>query len=108
VECGCVRTTPVDRTEGRAKHALFDGHGTVCHVPLTQVAVSPCMHAVSPAVVSNNEHYRRKQRHRTRTTRTVARVCRLKGLKLAGKSQRLYTVEEKGGIIKGYKTRRSQ
>jgi len=47
---GLVHATkaPVDRTEGRAKHALFDGHGTVCHVPLTQVAVSPCMHAVSP------------------------------------------------------------
>jgi len=41
---------PLVRTEGSAKHDLLDGHGNVCHVPPTQVAVSPCMHAVSPAV----------------------------------------------------------
>jgi len=29
-----------------------DGHGTVCHVWSTQVTDMPCMHAVSPAVVS--------------------------------------------------------
>lgn len=63
VECGCVRTAPADRTEGRAKHSLLDGHGAVCHVPLIQVAVSPCMHAVSPAVVSHNENCRRRRRH---------------------------------------------
>jgi len=77
---------PFDRTEGRAKHALLDGHGTVCHVPSTQVADSPCMHAVWPAVMSHNEHCRRKQRHRARTIRTATRVCRLKGLKLAVKN----------------------
>ena len=99
---------PFDRTEGRAKHALLDGHGTVCHAPLTQVADWPCMHAISPAVGAHNEHRRRKQKHCARTIRTGARVCRLKGLKLAVKNQRLLTVEEKGGIINGYRTSRSQ
>lgn len=100
---------PFDRTEGRAKHALpLDGHGTVCHVPSTQVADAPCMHAVWPAVVSHNENCRLKRRHRTRTIHTGARVCCLKGLKLTVKSKRLLTVEEKGGIIDGYRTSRSQ
>jgi hypothetical protein len=77
---------PFDRIEGRAKHALLDGHGTVCHVPSTQVADSPFTHAIWPAIVSHNEHCGRKRRHRVRTIRTGARVRRIKGLKLAVKN----------------------
>lgn len=45
-----ARMVPFDRIEGRAKHALLDGHGTVCHVPSTQVADSPFTHAIWPEV----------------------------------------------------------
>jgi hypothetical protein len=83
---------PLVRTEGSAKHDLLDGHGNVCHVPPTQVAVSPCMHAVSPAVKPHNQHCRRKQTHHTRAPRTVTGIALLQVLKLAVENQRLFTI----------------
>ena len=54
MEWGTTRTVPLVRTSGSAKHDLYNGHGEVCHVPLTQVAVAPCIQAVSPAVEFHN------------------------------------------------------
>lgn len=52
-----IRTVPLVRTWGSAKHDLLDGQGKVCQVPLTQVAVWPCMQAVSPSAKFHNKHY---------------------------------------------------
>jgi hypothetical protein len=99
---------PFVRTEGSAKQDLLDGHGCVCHAPLTHVAVSPCTHPVSPAVKCHNQHCVQLQRYRARTTRTVARSTVLQVLKLAVENQRFFTVKEEGGIVNGYRTSRSQ